>query len=323
MNAAEGVLKLLEENRGEYISGEEMARSLAVSRNSVWKAVKALRASGYSVEAVTNKGYRLSPECDLLSAPGIEKHLTVSGLRLEIFRSVSSTNTVLKKYAEDGAAEGTVLVAGEQTAGKGRLGRGFYSPPDSGLYISALLRPWMEAEKASLITTIASVAVCEALEKVAEVNPQIKWVNDVFLNGKKICGILTEASFGMESRRLEYAVLGVGINVFSPAAGFPDDIADVAGSVFDDQGGDMKNHIAAEFLNRFFFWYDKLESREFVPEYRRRSMVTGRGINVISGAGIRAATALEIDDDCRLVVRYDDGEVEALSSGEISIRIRK
>lgn len=324
MTAKEKLIRLLEDNAGEHLSGEELAAKLGVTRNAVWKAVKALQDEGYQIDAVPNRGYRLAADSDVISAPGIMKYLKGGAApepNIEVYKNVSSTNTVLREKASAGAPAGTVVVAARQSGGRGRMGRGFYSPADTGIYISLLLRPELAAEQAVLITTMAAVAVCKAIESAANAEPEIKWVNDVFLNGKKICGILTEAAFDMESGALEYAVLGVGINAYAPAGGFPEALKDVAGYVFPARERDLRNRLAAQFLNEFFDLYARPDQREFVDEYRRRSMVTGKRISVISAGEPRQATAIAIDDDCRLRVRYDDGQEQLLSSGEISIRL--
>ena len=195
-------LDALEKNRGEYLSGEQLASSLGVSRNAVWKAIQKLEEAGHKIRAVPKRGYTLAPESDVLTVQSVSRFLdTDMPVYLQVQTEVTSTNTLLKAQAEQGAPEGTVLIAESQTAGKGRLGRHFTSPPGTGIYFSLLLRPHCTAEKSLFITTTAAVAVCEAIEQVTGLNPQIKWVNDVYLNEKKVCGILTEASVDFENGR--------------------------------------------------------------------------------------------------------------------------
>ncbi|MEZ4626853.1 MAG: biotin--[acetyl-CoA-carboxylase] ligase [Eubacteriales bacterium] len=185
-----------------------------------------------------------------------------------------------------------------------------------------MLKPKIAPDDATLITTTAAVAVCGALEALSGKPAEIKWVNDVFMDGKKVCGILTEGSFDMESGMFEYAVLGVGINVYTPTGGFPPEIADIAGSALSSPAPDAKNRAVAEYLNRFLPLYRSLGSAETAAEYRRRSFVIGREITVLSESGETPARALDVDDRCRLVVEYADGRREALSTGEISIKVR-
>lgn len=323
MTVQDHLRTLLESNKSVFLSGEEIAHRLGVSRNAVWKAIKALQADGYPIQAVPNRGYCLAASSDVLSESGIRQYLTgeAQKLDLRVYDSVDSTNLVLRKLASEGAPEGTVVIAAEQTGGRGRKGRSFYSPPGTGVYISLLLKPKIAPDDATLITTTAAVAVCGAVESLSGEEATIKWVNDVFLRGKKICGILTEGSFDMESGEFEYAVLGTGINVFEPDGGFPQEIREIAGSVLTSPAPDAKNRMIAEYLNRFLPLYRALGSAETNAEYRKRSFVLGKQVNVIGGTGTTPARAIDVDERCRLIVEYADGRREALSSGEISVRV--
>ena len=227
------VLSLLLRSPDGWLSGAALAKRLSVSRTAVWKAVEQLRAEGYEVESVTNKGYRLLPRGDLLSAQGVERYLKTPGLRLQYVPSLPSTNTALKAMAADGAPEGTVLIAGEQTAGRGRMGRSFYSPPDSGLYLSLLLRPDMSAVEATRLTACAAVAVAETIEALSGREAQIKWVNDILVDGRKVCGILTEASVDCENGMMRHVIIGIGVNTHVPKTDFPEELRSIAGAAFD------------------------------------------------------------------------------------------
>lgn len=324
MATREDLLELLESGRGEYFSGEELAKRLDISRAAVWKAVEGLRGEGYAIDAVTNRGYCLSRDTDILSAQGVKKYLAPQCPKLDItvLPLADSTNALARERAEAGEGEGLVIMAIEQRAGRGRLGRSFYSPPGTGLYMSLLLRPKdYSAGQAVRVTTAAAVAMCEAIEAVSGKKAGIKWINDIFVGGKKVCGILTEASFGLENGLIEYAVLGLGVNLYRPEGGFPAELEQIAGSVLDSSQGDAKNRLAAGFLGRFMALYAELGGAGYVEEYRARSLAIGRRVRVISAGGAREADVLGIDDDCRLLVRYTDGSEAALSSGEISIRL--
>ncbi len=324
MGTKEQLLALFENNKGVYLSGEDIAEKLSISRTAVWKVVKGLRGEGYNIDAVRNKGYCLSVETDILSAQGIQKYLNpvCSGLELDVFPALQSTNTMAREKAAAGAPEGYTVIANAQTTGRGRSGRSFFSPADTGVYMSLLLRPpHCSAGQAVKLTTMAAVAACEAIEAVSGEKAQIKWVNDVYVSGKKVCGILTEAAFGLEDGFLEYAVLGVGINVSPPKDGFPDELKQVAGTVFPNAPSDGKNHLAAEFLNRFMAYYTMPQNAIYVDRYRSRSLVIGKEIQVIASACRKNATALDVDEECRLIVKYEDGTKEALSSGEISAKL--
>lgn len=324
MGTKEQLLAIFEKNKGVFFSGEDLAERLSVSRTAVWKSVSSLRDSGYQIEAVRNKGYCLSVETDILSVQGIQKYLKpiCSDIELTVLQVSNSTNTLAREKAMAGVAEGYTVIANGQTNGRGRSGRTFYSPQDTGIYMSLVLRPHYEfSQQAAKLTTMAAVAVCEAIEAVSGQKAQIKWVNDIYIKEKKVCGILTEASFGLEDGSLEYVVLGIGINAYLPEDGFPDEIEDIAGAVFDGEQNDGKNHLAAEFLNRFMTYYAAPQESDYVDHYRSRSLVIGREIQVLSPKGSRKAVALDIDKDCHLIVEYEDGKVESLYSGEISIKM--
>lgn len=322
MSVKSEILAILSDANGEYVSGQALGSRLYCSRNAVWKAINALKCDGYEIDAVTNKGYRLSGG-DVLCADGIMRYLK-QPLDLQVTDCVSSTNDVLKSAAENGAKEGTVIIAREQSKGKGRLGRSFFSPT-SGIYMSILLRPRFTAAQSLMITTCAAVAVCEAVEKVCGKSCEIKWVNDIFFNGLKICGILTEASVDFETSRLQYAVLGIGINVAHPKNDFPKELQGIAGALYDElpDGGDIRARLCAELLNCFLGYYKNLQNREFMAEYKRRSIIIGKKINVIQNGKSTPATALSIDDDARLFVRYDSGKTALISTGEVSVRLAK
>ncbi len=350
------VLALLESNQGTYLSGEEIASQVGISRTAVWKAVKKLQEGGYVIDAVTNRGYCLVRGSDALSEAKIRSFLYPDdpGISMDVFDTVGSTNTVCLQRASAMPRSGPyAAIAGCQTQGRGRRGRSFFSPDGTGLYMSILLRPSaLSADQAMRFTTIAAVATAEAIEAVSGRSASIKWVNDIYVGGRKVCGILTEASFNPEDGTLDYAVVGIGINVYEPVGGFPDEIRERAGAIAssgagphadasDDQmcspetimerGG--RNRLAAEILNRFFSYCSGLRGSgigalnapdvpAYVNEYRRRCFVTGMDVDVLrAGADPVKAHVLDIDDRCHLLVRYEDGSEETLSSGEISIRI--
>lgn len=320
MTTKEQLFTLLEARQGNFVSGEELAETLQLSRAAVSKAMKQLRQEGYAIEAVTNRGYRLSGECDILSEQGVKKHLN-QDYQITFAPSVGSTNTVLRALAEQGAPEGTVVIADEQTGGRGRMGRVFYSPAGSGIYLSLLLRPVnTDPRQTVTLTAAAAVALCQAIEAVSKKSPQIKWVNDIFLNGRKICGILSEAAFGLESGAPEYVVVGVGINAYTPEGGFPQELAEIAGALWERPVPGGKNRLAAEFVNHFWKLYTAGDPAAFLEDYRRRSLVVGKDITVIAGGKETPARALGIDESCRLLVRYKSGETAALSYGEVRIK---
>lgn len=252
----------------------------------------------------------------------IDKYLKTSGLHVESYDSVDSTNTILRTRAEDGAPEGTVIIAGSQTAGRGRMGRSFYSPDGTGLYMSLLLRPELPTQESLLITTCAAVAVAESIEHEMDKPAQIKWVNDVFVDGGKVCGILTEAVADPDTGRLRYAVLGIGVNITAPEEGFPEELRGVASALlpFGDSG-ELRERLAAGILDSFMGYYKNLTDKSFLEAYRSRSMIDGREVWLISRDGSRrSARVLGIDDNFQLMVDSGNNGVEKVIFDEISIK---
>ena len=316
------VLKKLEEHKGDYFSGESLAGDLHVSRNSIWKAVNSLKKDGYNIESVTNKGYCLSSTNDILSPQSISKYLSSDiKLNIEVHKTVTSTNSLLKEAATNKAPEGTVIVAESQTMGRGRLGRTFHSPAGSGIYFSILLRPEISAEDSLYLTTAAAVAIAKAIEDVKECTADIKWVNDIYIDNKKVCGILTEGSFNIENNELDYAIVGIGINITTPDDDFPDDIKNKAGAIFSDKEDTtgIKSILVAKVLNYFFDYYKTLDSKTFFDEYKKRSFLLGKNITILDPNGEIPASAIDLDDRCHLIVRLADGTIKELSSGEVSV----
>lgn len=324
MTVKEKLKQLLNDNRGQFLSGEQIADTIGCTRGAVWKAVHALENEGYKIQAVTNKGYCMAEENDIISQEGIKRFIREGVIsELHVFRITDSTNLQLKKLAASGAPEGTLVVSGEQTAGRGRLGRSFYSPSDSGIYMSLLLRPSLHTSDAIRITTAAAAAVAETLEELTGRKTSVKWVNDIYIENRKVCGILTEASFNVEFGGFDYAVLGIGINVYEPAGGFPEEISGIAGAVLRDRAADMRNRIIAGVTERFTDYYRNIDSSSYFESYRSRIMWIGKKINIISPAGNTAAVLKDIDSECRLIVEYPDGTQGVVSSGEISIRVNE
>lgn len=322
MSTKDTVLELFEKNRGFFISGEKIASDLNVSRTAVWKAVKKLQKEGYEIEAVTNRGYCLAKNSDILSVQGIRNHLSTlcSGLRPDVFISVDSTNSVCRQRSNLGESEGYVAIAGEQTNGRGRMGRCFYSPPDTGIYMSILLKPVdFPGTQVLRLTTMAAVAVCEAIETMSGKKADIKWVNDIFIDGRKVCGILSEGAYSLEDGSIEAVVVGIGINAYTPKGGFPEEIAGIAGSVFESAGSGKRNHLAAEVLNRFMFYYTGKSTGDHMSAYRRRSIVLGKDIEFTRNGKTYKAHAFDLDEDGGLIIRYEDGREDLLNSGEVSI----
>ena len=258
-----------------------------------------------------------------LNKEGVLTHLlNPERFEVSVYDMVDSTNNLLKEIAKDNGVEGTVIIADSQTGGRGRYDRKFFSPKGTGIYMSILLKPRLKAADSVLNTAAASVAVSEAVLKHCGKKTGIKWINDLFLNGRKVCGILTEGSLNTETGGFNWVVLGIGINVYEPDNKFDKEIKDIAGAIQKEKQTNLRNKLCAEIINRFFYYYENLESRDFLETYRENSIVLGKEITVIKNENNLKATALDIDNDCRLLVKYENGTEEYLSSGEISIKIK-
>ncbi len=319
----EKVLAILRENRASYLSGEEIALRLAVSRAAVWKAVDSLRSAGCAIEAVTRRGYRLVSEGDILNETTLSLCLSEAevDLPLRFYRSVDSTNNEAKRLAAAGEKRDLLLVAEKQTAGRGRSGRSF-SSPEGGLYMSFLLHPVSSAEESTRLTTAAAVAVSEAVEEISGKKTGIKWVNDVFLDGKKITGILAEASLSLENGGLEYAVVGIGVNVCEPRGGFDPAIRGIAGAIWkpEERKENARARLAALIARKYLRILAANDPLSTHRAYRERSLVLGREVVVMrNGRGEESAKVLDLDEENRLVLRYPDGRVETLGTGEIRV----
>ncbi len=317
MGYEQQVLNLLQQ-QNDYLSGQALAAALGVSRNTVWKAVDALRAQGYAIDSLTRRGYRLV-DPPAVTAAMIDRALPKNHpFAVAVQPRVTSTNTVLKQQAAAGAPEGTVLAAHTQTAGRGRSGRSFYSPPGTGIYFSVLLRPTLPAAHSLLITAAAAVAVADALEKRG-LAPGIKWVNDVFLNGRKVCGILTEAALSLETGGLEYAVLGIGLDL-APNPRLPAELTDVVGHIYPAPPPPEETAaLVADVLSGFWKLYEDLRPQRFLEAYRRRCFVLGKPVTFQTPAGPVTATAEDVDEDFALLARASDGTRHRLRAGEVSI----
>ncbi len=322
MNIKEELLEKLADSDGEYISGALLAEKLGVSRNAVWKAVKSLETEGYSIEAVTSRGYRLTADNNHLSDKLINTFLKTEkiGRKIIVYDTTESTNNVAKELASSGAEHGTVIVADMQTNGKGRLGRNFVSPKGKGLYMSVIIRPDFSIETASLITSATACAAASAVENLCGHDVKIKWVNDLYMNGRKICGILTEASCGLEMKSLDYAVIGIGINVRSAEGSFSRELRVSATSVEDETGLKIdRNRLCAEIINNLEYYISEIESRNYIREYRRRELLTGNTITANVNGSTVIAFAEGIDDNANLIVKLPDGTIHHLNSGEANL----
>lgn len=313
MSLKNSILTALEQNREIALSGQALAQRLGVSRNAVWKAVNALKEEGYDIASTPNRGYQLSPHCDLASEAGIRALLKDPALPVYTLETVDSTNNEAKRLLASGAPEPFLVVAGEQTAGRGRHERAFFSPHNAGLYITVALSLKQSVESALGITAYAAVCVTEAIERLTGISPQIKWVNDLYVQGKKVCGILTEAVTDFESGTVESLLVGIGINLRPTMV--PEEWADIIG--FLDCDLPLKNRLTAEITNTLLRYSP--EHTAYLQDYRERSLTIGRRVLCTQGNRSFSGIALMIDGAGALVVQTDTGETITLRSGEAKL----
>ena len=300
MSVKQNVIALLEENRSKVISGQELANQLHVSRAAIWKAIKTLKEEGYNIEATPNKGYVLLENSDVLSKQGIAYYLTEE---IDIF----SYKTI------DGGKNHSVIVSEEQSAGRGRFGRSFYSPAQKGVYMSVLLKTGDSLQNATMITIKTAVAVRRAIAKLYDIEVAIKWVNDLYYRGKKVCGILSEAISDFESGMIEAIIIGIGINVSTD--NFPLEIASIATSLGLQEAN--RNQFIAEILNQLFAIIDE-DFKLVLNEYRMASCVLHKQITFNQKGEQFTGLVREINDLGNLVVSSNGAEM-VLTAGEVSI----
>jgi BirA family biotin operon repressor/biotin-[acetyl-CoA-carboxylase] ligase len=322
MSTRTELLKLLNDNQGEFLSGQQLGQQLDVSRNAIWKAVTQLKKDGYEIESKTNLGYRLVDGKNLLTFDSVSAGITVP-CKLKVLDTVTSTNDLAK--AETLGATPLAIIANRQSGGRGRLGRTFESPGGTGLYLTIGLTPDFAIDKALYVTMASAVATCRAIEKVCGVNPKIKWVNDIFYRHKKVCGILTEAQTNFETGKIDSLIIGIGVNCFPGS--FPEEIKNIAGPISDDPGSFSRSDLAAEIINETMAVLEDMEEKHFFIDYRSKCFILGKKIKVHPNYDDKGtlAYAVDIDDDGGLVVKYlqgpKNGEIETLHTGEISISI--
>ena len=313
----QAIMELL--RRGEYVSGAELGRALGVTRAAVSKAIAALKREGWAIDSVPNRGHRLVSEPDRLDRGAILAALgdhPWAGT-LEVLETVDSTNRYLKARGAGGAAHGAAVVADCQTDGRGRLGRRFDSAPGGGIYLSVLLRPACPPGALMTLTAQAAVAVRRAILAVTGAEAGIKWVNDLVLGGRKLCGILTELSLEAESGLVSYAVVGVGVNCNRPAEAFPPELREIAGSILSQTGRRVdRNALVAALLREL----SALPGLDWRAEYRAACVNLGNEVQILApGQPPRVGVAVDIGPEAELIVRTEAG-IELIRSGEVSVR---
>lgn len=319
----ERVLQMLREAQGD-LSGTEASSRLGVSRTAVWKAVEALRREGYGIASHPGRGYRLLSTPQRLSAREIRAHMGDHSWAslVQVLETVDSTNTAAKALAAQGAPQGTAVLAERQTGGRGRLGRQFDSPPGMGVYLSVVLRPEAEPQRLLPLTCFVAAALCDAVEEAAGLRPKIKWTNDLLLGGRKLAGILTEMTLEAESNKVQYAVVGVGINCGQREADFPPALRETACSLAMAGRRVDRSGLAAAMLLHLAGLSQSLLSgqAEWMQKYRNGCVTIGRQVRLLRDGACREGLAMGVDDQGALLVDFGDGRPRPVRSGEVSIR---
>ena len=322
MNTKDKLLKLLL-NSSDYISGEALAKIIGVSRNAIWKAAKDLTESGIKIDSKPNKGYKLEEFIPFVNKMAIEENLSDDFYKIIVFDTLDSTSTFLKSNNSE-YQDGTVVFAREQTSGKGRLDRKFYSPKDAGLYFSILVKPKIAINQSIYLTVLSAVSVYEAIFEELNIDLGIKWVNDLYLGDKKVCGILAEGAINIDYNNLDYCVIGIGVNLFKPKNGLNEEIKDIATFIL-DRPYDL-NKVASAILKKFKIHYlDYLNGNySFINTYKHHQLLIGKTVEVCNlyNDDKYKALVLKVNDDCSLLVEAEGKQVN-LNSGEVRIIINK
>ncbi len=330
MKTKEKILQLLKDNSGTYLSGQDIADSIYVTRACVWKAIKSLQEEGYKIDAVTNRGYRLMQQLDVIDADVIGDGLKENGIDIPVFYfdEVGSTNDACQDFARK-IGKSCLVIANTQTNGRGRRGRSFYSPQDTGLYFSLLIYPDQKLERITDFTAYAAVATATSIDNVVfggTDTTKIKWVNDIFLHDKKVAGILAEAHTSLEDTDDTHVIIGIGINVFSPRNSFPKEIRQTAGSVISLGDGaenqNVRNRLVIQTISSLYKFYmgNGEQKCTCLDIYRKKSFLVGSYVKINNYTKeSEYAFVTGISDDYKLQVRYDDEVTDELSSGEVSV----
>lgn len=315
------ILKMLRET-GDYVSGQEICEKLGVSRTAVWKIIRQLQEEGYQVEAVRSRGYRIIDGPDVVTAGEVESLLDTewAGKKIVCYPETDSTNIRIKHLGDEGAPHGTLAVADRQTAGRGRRGRAWESPGGSCIYMSILLRPDLAPEKAPMLTLVMACSAAEGIMDCADVKVQIKWPNDIIVNGKKLAGILTEMSTQVDY--INHVTIGVGINVNLQR--FPGKIQN-ATSLLSETGTRIKRApvIAAvmkHFEENYKIFMQTEDMSGLMEKYSSLLVNQGREVLILEKDAEYKAYAEGINQKGELVVRREDGTVENICAGEVSVR---
>lgn len=316
------ILALLRE-RGDYVSGQELCERFQVSRTAVWKAISQLKKEGYRIEAVQDRGYLLAKGQEPFGQHELESRMDTrwAGHPVRFFDSLGSTNIQAKLEAENGAGEGTLVVADMQTAGRGRRGRSWNSPAGTNIYFTLILKPAFSVEPASMVTLVMGMAVSEGIRDICGLDAGIKWPNDIVVNGKKVCGILAEMS--VEREYIHHIVMGVGINVEEQE--FPPEIAGTATTLWAECGKSVSRaglivRIMKAFEARYAAFLKEGNLAGLMEDYNAALVNRGREVRVLDPKGEFRGIARGIDETGELLVEREDGTITKVSAGEVSVR---
>ncbi|HFU4055879.1 TPA: bifunctional biotin--[acetyl-CoA-carboxylase] ligase/biotin operon repressor BirA [Streptococcus suis] len=300
---------LLLKEKDDYVSGEDLAQELGISRTSIWKAIRQLEAHGLTIEAARNRGYKLA-EGDLLLPDLISQELQ---LPVHLNADSDSTQLDAKQGIEAGHTSPALYLAPYQNRAKGRFGRPFYASKSGGIYMSLRLSPNVPFLEFKPYTILAAAAVVKAIQSLCDLDVQIKWVNDIYLGQKKVAGILTEAISSMENQRVTDVIIGVGINVLIDD--FPKELRQTAGNLFDDQPPFARNQLITAIWKAFF----ETDEKELIALYKEKSLVVGQQVSFVENQVEFKGTAIAVTDTGNLVIQLDNGKAKIISSGEISL----
>ena len=320
----EEILQLLRKHPSEFVSGEEISRRLKVTRTTVWKRVRGLRALGYEVESFPRVGYRLNRSPDLLLPFEIRLGLKTSwlGKKIHYFKTIDSTNSTAYELGLKGAEEGEVVLAESQTEGRGRLGRRWISPPFANLYLSVILRPAIPPHQASLITLVAAVAGAGAVEKFSGLEPTIKWPNDILIERRKLAGLLNEIH--SEADRIHFIILGIGINLNMDEKSFPREIRDLATSLKIEMGQTVSRKAflfsLLENLERWYTIFLREGAGPVLKAWRDRARIGGKKVKVTFLQEVLTGTAIDVDSDGALILVTENGERKRIVAGDVEYK---
>lgn len=318
------ILKLLKDSGDNFVSGQRISEELGVSRAAIWKYINTIKEDGYEIEAISRRGYRIISSPDILTFEEIKNFLSTEyiGKNIIYYDSTGSTNSKAKELAELGQEHGTVVISEEQTTGRGRLGRSWVSPKYKGIWMSMILRPNIITENISQITLLGAAAVQKAIMKMG-INTKIKWPNDIVLNGRKVCGILTEMSGEVD--HINYLVMGIGINVNFEEEDFPEELKNIATSLTLESGKYIdRKLLISNVLNTFEVLYNDFvkngDIAETIDICRKNSILIGKEIQLVNRGKVTTAKAIDISDQGELVILNCHGSIENIVSGEVSIK---